>query len=219
MKFEAIDITGQKFNMLTAIKPTDQRQGNSIIWEFKCDCGNTAYYIPSQVKRGHTKSCGCKRYIKADKIIGQRFGRLVVKERCGTKKNEKGISRSVYLCECDCGGKCLVNKGNLTNGTTNSCGCIGNETRAKNGIVDCVEDTKLGSLNRKKSINNTSGTKGVCFEKSSGLWMAYISIKKKYIRLGRFKNIEDAIKARKNAEQEYFEPVLNKYGLELKEQD
>lgn len=52
--------------------------------------------------------------------------------------------------------------------------------------------------------DNTSGFKGVSFDKSRNKWIAYISIEKKFINLGRFSKIEDAIIARKNAVMQYY---------------
>jgi hypothetical protein len=53
------DISGQKFYRLLAIKPVEILRNRNIGWEFLCDCGNIAIKVPADVKRGHTKSCGC----------------------------------------------------------------------------------------------------------------------------------------------------------------
>ena len=50
---------------------------------------------------------------------GMRFGRLTVIERIGSTKNQK----SLFLCKCDCGNMVKVVGGNLTSGTSKSCGC------------------------------------------------------------------------------------------------
>ena len=63
----------------------------------------------------------------------------------------------------------------------------------------------LAIANRHKSIqhNNTSGHKGVTFNKSADRWQAKIGNGQgKYKHLGYFKTMEDAIKARKSAEAE-----------------
>lgn len=52
------DITGQKWNRLTAIRRV-QNKGRSICWLFKCDCGNMRKTVVSHVKYGRIKSCGC----------------------------------------------------------------------------------------------------------------------------------------------------------------
>lgn len=41
MAFKGKDLTGQKFGRLTALYPTDKREGKGyIVWVMKCDCGN-----------------------------------------------------------------------------------------------------------------------------------------------------------------------------------
>lgn len=50
----------QRFGKLVAIKPTDRRDGvGSIIWECKCDCGNTCFVSARCLVGGNTSSCGC----------------------------------------------------------------------------------------------------------------------------------------------------------------
>ncbi len=58
--------------------------------------------------------------------------------------------------------------------------------------------------NQTKYSNNKSGIKGVCWDKESGKWMAQIQIANKKIKLGRYKNIEDAAKAYQIAAEKYF---------------
>lgn len=60
------------------------------------------------------------------------------------------------------------------------------------------------SFNTNTPRNNTSGHKGVSWSESKGKWEAYITKDRRKINLGRFENIEDAISARKIAEELYF---------------
>ena len=53
---------------------------------------------------------------------------------------------------------------------------------------------------------------GVCYSKRNKCWVAYINFKNKRINLGGYKQKEDAIKARKAAEEKYFKPVIEKYN-------
>lgn len=65
-----MDITGQRFGLLIAIKPTEQRASNgSIIWECLCDCGNITYVSVGQLTRKHTLSCGCRHKSKWEMLI------------------------------------------------------------------------------------------------------------------------------------------------------
>jgi len=52
--------------------------------------------------------------------------------------------------------------------------------------------------------HNTSKHKGVFWDKSRNKWMAGIGLNYKFINVGRFNDIGDAIKAREQAERTYF---------------
>lgn len=58
--------------------------------------------------------------------------------------------------------------------------------------------------NKRLHSNNTSGVTGVSLNKKNNKWDSYIHVNKSKIFLGRFDNIEDAIRARLKAEKEYF---------------
>lgn len=61
------------------------------------------------------------------------------------------------------------------------------------------------------NINNKTGVRGVCYITSRHKYKAYLSYNKKFYHLGYYDNINDAIKARKKAEDEYFKTILNTY--------
>lgn len=53
------DLIGKKFGKLTVINKTGLRKDRNIIWECKCDCGNTHYVTSTLLINGKVKSCGC----------------------------------------------------------------------------------------------------------------------------------------------------------------
>ena len=59
-----IDITGQTFGRLTAIRIMGKQSGG-FVWLFKCSCGNETVTRSSMVRSGKTKSCGCLQKEKA----------------------------------------------------------------------------------------------------------------------------------------------------------
>lgn len=59
------------------------------------------------------------------------------------------------------------------------------------------------AMNSRISSDNSSGVKGVSFDKSMSKWQAYINIDYKKINLGYFSCLENAAKARKDAEIKY----------------
>ena len=59
-------------------------------------------------------------------------------------------------------------------------------------------------MNRSNQSNSASGITGVRWRADKKRYMAYICYKKKHIHLGSFKKKEDAISARRKAEEKYF---------------
>jgi hypothetical protein len=57
-----INITGQRFGRLTAIKLQERRaasKGTRLYWLCRCDCGNETSVFTGHLRNGHTQSCGC----------------------------------------------------------------------------------------------------------------------------------------------------------------
>jgi len=53
-----IDLTGQRFHRLVALKYT-RRQKSQAMWLCRCDCGTEKEISASNLRHNHTKSCGC----------------------------------------------------------------------------------------------------------------------------------------------------------------
>lgn len=55
-----LDLTGQVFGKLTAIRPCPEKNNyGNMIWEFRCECGQIVYRDTSHIKRSKCPSCGC----------------------------------------------------------------------------------------------------------------------------------------------------------------
>ena len=67
-----------------------------------------------------------------------------------------------------------------------------------------VATTSQNMSNRGPQKNNTSGHKGVWWDKSRSKWCAEITVKQKKHYLGRFINKQDAARAYKLAAEKYF---------------
>lgn len=71
-------------------------------------------------------------------------------------------------------------------------------------------------MNMSLPSTNTSGAKGVYFNKQNQEWFAAIKVNQKNIYLGSYKNFDDAKNARMEAEKEYFgEYAFKEKELEL----
>lgn len=149
-------------------------------------------------------------------LTGQKFNRLIVLERV----NNKTGNRYKWKCQCECGSITLVDPKNLKNEHTKSCGCLQKESTsyplevAQDKYKDkyIIENTNIAKISQVElNRNNKSGYAGVHFHKQSQLWEARIQFQGKRYYLGRYEDKEDAIKARKEAENQYHKEFLEWY--------
>ena len=56
-----LDLTGQRFGRLLAVRPTVHRLHGSVVWLCRCDCGTEAAVPSNSLRSGNTRSCGCQR--------------------------------------------------------------------------------------------------------------------------------------------------------------
>lgn len=189
-------IIGKIYNNLKVVKKTDKRKDGLIVWECEClICGSHIFADRKQLLRGYVKDCGNHYY---EDLIGKSAGELeVISFNKDTRK---------YYCKCSCGKFTFVSRNNLLSRHTLSCGHL-----KDNRELNYVDGTLPHLLTKKISSNNTSGVKGVSQTKN-GKWVSYITLRKKRYTLGTFMKKEDAIRARKKAEEELFEPILKKQG-------
>ena len=62
-------------------------------------------------------------------IIGQRFGKLVVREELDSQHTKGGSTLRIFLCQCDCGRERRVRFSNLRSGNSKGCGSCGRGPR------------------------------------------------------------------------------------------
>jgi hypothetical protein len=53
-----VNIKNVRFGRLTALRPATWRH-RRLLWECRCDCGKTLVVDGNNLRRGHTRSCGC----------------------------------------------------------------------------------------------------------------------------------------------------------------
>jgi hypothetical protein len=56
-----LDLTGQQFGRLTAVKAVGVNKNKHAVWECECACGNTVQTTTGKLRTGNTRSCGCLR--------------------------------------------------------------------------------------------------------------------------------------------------------------
>jgi len=208
-----IDLTGQRFGKLVAVRRMEPRPDGITRWLCRCDCGREHIVRYANLKNGHTTSCGCG---KSPDLTGQVFGRLTVLGRSEQKLVKGGREYPLWECRCECGEIVLRPSTSLTNEKERMCKtCQQNENarlmRENAGFVGGTQTTKLREMT--PSAANTSGTRGVYWHKKQKKWYACLKFQGKLRHLGSFDSHDEAARARRQAEEEYYQAFLTLMNL------
>lgn len=155
-----IDLTGQVFGHLEVLETIWKYKNNKTYCKCLCRrCGSICYIPQSNLKSGHTVSCGCLKKetgkLKRKDLVGQKFGQLTVKEML---YNYKGNKVTYCRCVCDCGNEIIVAYDALNKGATKSCGCTRFTNTGKQNRVSIVGE-RFGRLTITKMLYNYNNTK------------------------------------------------------------
>lgn len=131
---------GDTINNIKIIYRTNSNEHGSAMFICQCPfCNNYFLGKGTKIKNNTTKSCGCynkqaasermKQYNEDQNsyIQGERFGKLVVIEDLGLRKQLSRDKNERWVkCQCDCGKikECRLN--DLKQNAIHSCGCLGN---------------------------------------------------------------------------------------------
>lgn len=235
------DLAGQIFGRLIAIEKDGQDKNGNTVWKCKCDCGNVISVIHSRLTTGNVQSCGCLRR----ELVSERFS----KENVYNLDGEYGIGwttntnkefyfdiedydiikqytwvedmavenyHSLRAYEKGTGDRVIMS---MLLGYKNHDHI--NRNPFDNRKINFRQATaQENARNRSVPKNNTSGFIGVCWDKEACKWLAYIKFDYNQLKLGRFVNKEDAIRARLRAERKYFgefapqRHLFKEYGIE-----
>ena len=196
------DITGQRFGRLTAIRPTDERLRDSVVWECRCDCGNIAYY-PVSYLNSKAMSCGCIRKENNQNqmrdVTGIKFGRLTGIAPTGKRDRDRSV---IWKWKCDCGNCVEKSLNDVSAGTVQSCGCVREEALKeiyekglKNGYVMGTSLYVLRENEGKLRSDNVSGIKGVYYLAKENRYVAFLKFRGVHV-YKRYHTLEQAIEAR-----------------------
>lgn len=200
------DYTGKRFGQLTVIGYAGKKDG-AHRWECRCDCGKLTVVGQTRLQSGKTKSCGCLGHPPVQNLRGYQFGDLTAIEFA-----EKRNGQFFWRCRCKCGKESVVRQNYLLIGKTKSCGCLQAKVVVDNmKFVDGTSVTLLEKAGKRLVSTNTSGHNGVYWNKKSQKWIAQIGFKGKTYYLGTYSKIDDAIKAREQAEDRIYGEFLDWY--------
>lgn len=211
VKFE--DLTGQKFGRLTVIIIKDRVKGERIKWLCKCDCGIEKFIATGDLKSGDSKSCGCLKsentikrstthgHSKRNSLSSEYSIWVNMKTRCYNKNNinyKNYGNRGIIVCKrwLDNFDNFFEDMGFKPKGCTLD--------RVNNDKEYSKENCRWATIHQqcanRRSSNNVVG---VFYIPRDDKWAAQLMVNSKLVLHERFKTIEEAIVARKQAEIEY----------------
>ena len=218
-----IDLTGQKFGRLTVIRKAENPSEAHIKWLCECECGNFITTRGSNLRRGITRSCGC---LVSDKMqewnkTNKKCNVYDLTGDCGigyaSNTNEPFYfdledydkiknyywysNHDGYMCSSENKKEIIMHRLIIDENDPEMQVDHFNRNKKDNRKENLKSVTpQHNNWNRGINQNNKSGVTGVRWNKEAQKWIAYIMRK----HLGTFNNFEDAVKARKRAEQKYF---------------
>ena len=165
------------------------------------------------------------KYKKKPPVLqNQRYGRWLVLESQPAK-----TSRAKVACRCDCGKLAEVRVSHLQDGFTKSCGCLNRDQHSERAVTPVealaaldakrIDGTSILRIQRngKANRNSKSGVLGVSQIQKSGRWRAVINLRGRHIAVGTYKTMEEAAKARKEAEEKYYKPIIEEWERRQRE--
>ena len=172
-------------------------QRRKTYWDCFCTVCKQHKIIPLDTIKRKPVSCGCVR----EDLTGKEYGHLKVtamlpledKVECVCQKCGRTEKHGIYYIKL----------------MTQCSECTKTET--KNKISKALSESefyKNGTFlvawepERKKNSNNSSGHRGVDYDKERNKWRAYIKYQRKDMFIGRFNTIEEAIEARRIVEDD-----------------
>lgn len=201
-KYESL--IGKRYDKLGVVEQVESTASGQRRCLCKCDCGGTCIATTGNLNSGHTTNCGCK---KSPDLTGKKFGKLEVIGR-SDKRNPRGKRTTpMWKCRCKCGAITYKATDTLKNEETSMCNkCAGKYSaeiaRKSAGFVGGTQLSKIADM--KPTAANTSGVRGVTYDKRSGKWRARLRFKGKIMSFGSYVKFEDAVSARKEAENLYY---------------
>lgn len=227
---ERKNLVGERFGRLIVLEPADDyitpKGQHKPAWLCQCDCGNKTIATGTNLKSGHTLSCGClglekraesrrrrnqyenhSEYVVGYTANGDAFRFNAVDYNLVSSYSWYKTLNGYIATRNSRNEMLLLHQ--LIMGTTGDGGYLSvdhiNHDKTDNRRCNLRYSNKiLNGQNTKIRADNSSGATGVYWSKRWRVWFARITVNKRTIHLGTFNTFEEAVAARKAAEERYF---------------
>lgn len=215
------DLTGKKFHRLTVEERMKNNKHGQAMWKCLCECGNYTIVNTNELNSGGTKSCGCyfrerakeantKHNLSKTKLY-RRWALMI--SRCTNPNSSRYRfygAKGITVCDEWRKDFKSFNDWSIANGYKEELTLDRIDPTGNYEPNNCRwTNYQVQHINKGMHTRNTSGHKGVSYKKRLNKWEVLIQVNKKTIYLGVYENIEDAVAARKAAEEKYFQPILD----------
>lgn len=225
------DLTDIRFGRLVVLQRDKDKVlldgTRSATWMCKCDCGNLKIIEGRLLNSGVTKSCGCLQYETSCKNLNQKKYNqydLSGEFGIGYTYNRDSQGRDYFWFDKEDYEKIkdfcwfFSNDYVVAHNESHKTIYLHKIILPSLKQVDHIQHEKYDNRKTKLRIatnaengrnqgvqsNNTSGVTGVSWHKQRNAWQSYIGVNGKNLYLGLHLDKDDAIKARIDAENEYF---------------
>jgi len=208
----------KKLPIIKVVAPNTKKGYTYIVnGEYLCFCGNIFVAKIKDIKRGHTRSCGCfykySRKNNKKKTHGESQTRLFkiwlgIKKRCFLKTHKTYKlygARGITICESWLSSYEVFRDWSLENGYLETLSIDRINVDGHYEPKNCRwTNNTIQNINKRNIVNNTSGFLGVSLNKTyrKNPWVAQININGKGFSLGRFATPEEASEAYQKAKKE-----------------
>ena len=130
--YKPVDLTGQNFGEWH-VDSFAYKKNRDKYYNCTCSCGTKKIVLGANLRKGLSKSCGCKKGEKIhERFFLDRTGKKYNRLTCIKWEHRKnGI---YWLCKCECGNETWVESSNLGSGSVKSCGCALNHVNQVHGM-------------------------------------------------------------------------------------
>lgn len=142
-----VDTVGNRYGNLIVTNERSELINDRLytVCDYVCDCGVESSAYKSNILKGATTSCGCKKfevYVSEEEIVGRKYGGLTVINEAPLIITDGGYRQRRFNCHCSyCNESVEISMDGLMNHGRVSCGCI-NMSRHEllvQGILDSLD--------------------------------------------------------------------------------
>lgn len=205
---KVLDLRGHRYGEVTVKELGGRNTSGRIKWVCLCDCGEEFSVTGNALRNGNTKSCGCKK-IRGKHGLSKSLEYKAwnsARDRTTNPKSKYYYAyggRGIDFCPTWQDFKVFIKDMGMKPTEKHSLERVDNNKGYNKD--NCVWATgSEQNFNRRYFTESNTGKVGVHLCQRDKVYIAHIGVRGDRIRVGRFSCLEEAYKARQEAEKLYY---------------